>query len=116
MNWKMVMFRGIQAPIGLIGLALCGWAASWWLRATPLGPIAIDAMRYGFPTLLGAACVSYLYFVYRLFRWERTAGDQCCERCSGPTGWCRIGRVYRGRQLPDFRICYHCGKKNPQPD
>ncbi|MDR7192715.1 hypothetical protein [Luteimonas terrae] len=114
MNWTVVMLRGARLPAMGLAVALVIMWAAWNLRDTPHGAAFVEPFRWGSFVLLALASMAYGHFVYRLIRWERTQGDQGCDRCGGPTGHRQDGRVMYGRQLPDFRRCYNCGKASPQ--
>lgn len=114
MNWTMVLLRGSRlAAIGFVVALVIMWAA-WNMRGTPLGAAFFEPFRWAGLAAMSFAALSYSYFMYRLIRWQRTEGEQGCDRCGGPTGFLQTGRVIRGKQLSDFRRCYNCGRASPQ--
>ncbi|WP_143703978.1 MULTISPECIES: hypothetical protein [Luteimonas] len=114
MNWNMVLLRGARLPaLGVFVALVIMWAAGD-MRGTPTGAAFFEPFRWGSLAVLAVASVAYGYFIYRLFRWERSQGEQGCVRCGGPTGLLQTGRVIRGDRLSDFRRCYNCGRASPQ--
>lgn len=112
MNWTMVMVRGL-AP--LAGLAVVTLAVQWGVTSIT-GALPGVESQLSFPTWFRWAWLVVLLaalgqFYWRLYAWQSDRTHPC-ERCGGPLGWRRDGKVWFGRQLPDYRKCLACGKPN----
>lgn len=114
MRWGVICLRGL-APAG--GVVVGGSVVLWGLSrlATAFGAFVPTTAQPIVPLwLVGAwllVCAGLIgMFVWRLLAWER--GADPCSRCGGPLGWLRPGKVYYGRQLPDYRRCLNCGDAN----
>ena len=109
MNWGWITIRGLW-PAGMLmvgGTIFANLVA----RIEALGALGArdQAADWVFAGAMSAAIAWALVFTYRLRLWE--AGDgPFCRTCSGPTGFVQEGKVIYGRQLPDYRRCYNCGR------
>jgi hypothetical protein len=106
MNWTMVSLRGLILPLTLAG---CGFLVAFVIRLAALNPLLgkyIELAIWVGPLL---AAMAWGVFALRLWRWEYGKWHEC-QYCSGPLGWLRMGRIYYGKQLADFRRCYNCGR------
>lgn len=117
MRWGLIVLKGAVWPVMAL---VMGLLASRYLAAmSQVGSASgADLARWStWAELAGlvAALVLYGAFVWRLWRWSEGAGPSC-DRCTGPLGRIRDGKVYYGRQLSDFRRCYNCGNANPSPE
>lgn len=71
------------------------------------------------PTFLPAGVGAVLALIWiaiawlRLKRWEAGADPECAS-CHGPLGFLRVGKVFYGKLLPDYRRCYNCGRANAE--
>ena len=113
MRWGWITIRGLW-PAALL-------MAGGTIFAILIGGMEVlgvpvargQAADWVFTGAMGAAIAWALVFIYRLRRWE--AGDgPFCQTCSGPTGFVHDGKVIYGRQLPDYRRCYNCGRPTPE--
>lgn len=106
-------FRVARAPVLVLGgmfvalAAMHRWAAAFGVQSLGSMP------DYVFYAGTGALLIAVGYPALRMYRWQ--AGTvEACQHCSGPLGLHRPGKRYRGRQLPDYRECYCCGRATPQ--
>lgn len=105
MDWKMIMLRSL-GPIGALSIGLVLAAG---MAARFAGQRVLD---WGFAAAVVLLLLGLLLTYWQLRRWER--GRIGCPKCGGPLGWWpHMGRKYYGKQLPDFRRCWNCGKAVP---
>ncbi|GAB2493105.1 hypothetical protein GCM10027084_02200 [Pseudoxanthomonas sangjuensis] len=114
MRWWSIFARGLAWPLlALMGGVLLSSAVSHLANSSPyFGQLGTPARGIA---LAGAvASAGFLaVFGWRLYRWEGGHGPDC-RYCGGPLGGVRPGKVYYGKQLPDFRRCYNCGRDTPE--
>ena len=108
MNWNRILIRGM-VPLAItvtiaIGV-LAFLSALSQIGSLPVGP------KHAFWMACVVLSIQVLIFFRQIRRRETGAVDPC-QYCGGPLGYERAGKVYYGRQLSDFRGCYHCGKAN----
>lgn len=114
MRWGLILFKGAIVPVlvlagGMLASHYLGTLAR--LDTVGITDLALWSRRAGQAGVAGFLLL-YGVFAWRLWRWSEGAGPSC-DRCMGPLGRVRDGKVYYGRQLSDFRRCYNCGKPNP---
>lgn len=110
MSWWLISLRASAWPLVaiVVGFFLSG-LIDRIAGSSPYFVQFASASGWVFLASLIAAGVLWLLSWRSLRAWEQ--GEMCCDRCSGPLGWLvHSGRVYYGKQLPDFRRCYNCGK------
>jgi hypothetical protein len=114
MRWWSIFARGLAWPLlAVVGGVLLSSAVSHLAGSSPYFGQLDTPARWIALTGFGTAAVLATVFGWRLYRWERGHGPDC-RYCSGPLGGMRMGRVYYGKQLPDFRRCYSCSKVTPE--
>lgn len=104
MRWNMVMARAMVPPIAVFVASL--------VVGGLVGRVAQELGSTIF--LFGMIATLFLltYPAYRMLIWQcGRSGD--CRYCGGPLGFERAGKVFRGRQLSDYRGCYSCGRNTP---
>lgn len=112
MNWSMVLLRGLWRPAGVL---LVGFAVALLLLRAGNSPLTEGFAQFGTRIFQAVSLVTLIwaaYFFWRLVCWEK-GSVQSCRFCGGPLGGPRTGRRMYGRQLPDFRRCYNCGRATP---
>lgn len=117
MRWGLIMMKGAVWPAVALAAGLLGSRYMGTLAQLDATGATGQAQWSNWAALGGLAAALLLYgiFVWRLWRWSEGAGP-CCDRCMGPLGRVRDGKVYYGRQLSDYRRCYNCGANNPCPE
>lgn len=117
MRWGLIVLKGTAVPAVALGTGLL--VSNYLEKLAVLDTAGVtDLARWSqWAGLVGlaAALMFYGIFVWRLWRWSEGKGPMC-ERCSGPLGRVRNGKVYYGRQLSDYRRCYNCGNANSIAD
>ena len=109
MNWNMVMLRGMKAPTAAF---LVAFGFALFARQLGQGLGAPEMLRLSgwiFSVGVGVLLIGALSLGWRLRKWEQGGGPDC-DYCGGPVGGRRDGKVVWGKQLPDYRTCYNCGK------
>ena len=117
MRWGLIVLKGAAGPVAALAAGLLVSQYFGTLAALGSAGTADLAQWSQWTGLAGLAASLLLYggFVWRLWRWSEGRGP-ACERCSGPLGRLRDGKVYYGRQLSEYRRCYNCGKPNACPE
>lgn len=117
MRWGLIVFKGAAGPALIL---VAGVLASYYLGTlaqldsagvTDLALWSRGAAEVG----LAGFLLLYGVFLWRIWRWSAGAGPSC-QWCMGPLGRVRDGKVYYGKQLSDYRLCYNCGKANSCAD
>lgn len=111
MDWSRVMWRGAKLPLACLLLGVVVYLPVSRFAQLSTGLERIPDIAVG--SALISAVLAWIIFSARLFLWERGRWHEC-RSCGGPLGWQQQGRVYFGRQLPDFRRCYNCGRATPE--
>jgi hypothetical protein len=110
-----IFFRMVRWPAALmLGNAVVLWNVERFGNA--FGPQAqgqvATAEHY---VCLGTWAVGLVWLAanaWRARQWELGKGLSC-DLCGGPLGWRLDGKVYRGRQLSDYALCWNCGRNRP---
>lgn len=111
MRWWLIMFRASRLSLLALGGGLLLSVVIG--RLSDLSPQASDLASWAVIAGTAASLLFWLLAWLSLRTWER--GERCCDRCGGPLEWwVHTGRVYYGKQLPDFRYCYNCGRATPE--
>lgn len=114
MNWWLILARGAAAPVAV---AVAGILLSAPLRraAESLAPGSdLQGAAQMIPWVGFAGSLALLaLFYWRLWAWESGQAPSC-RFCDGPVGRLRDGVVMCGKQLPDYRRCYNCGRDTPE--
>jgi len=114
MSWWLISLRASAWPLLAIaaGVFLSG-LLDQLAGSSPYFVQFASASRWVFLASITAAVMLWLLSWRSLHAWEH--GKRCCDRCNGPLSWLvHSGRAYYGKQLPDFRRCYNCGKPTPE--
>lgn len=113
MRWWLIALRASGWPLLAVvaGLVLSGLIDHLTSSSPYFAQLEGAGRWIAFAGVLVALALWLL--AWRSLRlWEQD--KRSCDHCGGPLGW-RVheGRVYYGKQLPDFRRCYNCGKATP---
>ncbi len=114
MRWWSIFARGLAWP--LLALAdgiLLSSAVSRIAGSSPYFEQLNTPAQWITLAGFGATATLLAVFGWRLYRWDSGHGPDC-RYCSGPLGGVRMGKVYYGKQLSNFRRCYNCGRATPE--